>query len=182
MANRQHNVRQFVYDATWLPLKPTFKFLCSKLSRREYDGQVECPLAWWWPSWHGWRTSWCPQTSRQGRPRWPLEGQQLLSSGISDQSWNPELSHGLVFGKGASWWGAPSTFGSDGSRGEPQSPACSGEVSWLLRLQVHSSELLWWPAACGELSPQLIYEPSALYEPFLWLEWREKIEEDTNII
>ena len=57
---------------------------------RGFGGPTECPWAWWWRAWRGWRTSWCLQTDQQGKPRWLLEEPLQRSSGNADRSWNPE--------------------------------------------------------------------------------------------
>ena len=49
-------------------------------------GQAECPWALWSPSWHGWHTSWCPQTNPPSMPPQLPEEQEQHGSGTSNPS------------------------------------------------------------------------------------------------
>ena len=121
------------------------------LALRGFGGPAECPWAWWWRAWRGWRTSWCLQTDQQGKPHLLLEEPSQRSSGNADRSWNLERFLAQDAGRAACGSTARWISGNDGSHEERLYQACNDEVSWLHRWQERSYELPLWRAVFVEL-------------------------------
>lgn len=81
----QHNQlnNSTIYHHHHILTKSTSNF---KHARLWSDGQAEYPSALWSHAWHGWHTSWCPQTDPQGRPQQPPAEPKQRGSGNADQS------------------------------------------------------------------------------------------------
>ena len=135
-----------------------------------FSWPVGCPLAWWWLSWRGWRTSWCLRRVRPSKLRWLPGGPWQLSSGISDQSWSPGRFLWPISGRGVFWSEARCSFGIFWFLSGRQFLACICGVSWLHRWLVRSYGRPWWQVVFVEPFLQWIYGRSALYEP-LRLRW-----------
>jgi len=68
-----------------------------------FSWRVEGLWSWWWLSWRGWHTSWCPRTRRRGKLQRLLGGQGRQSSGIWVLAWISEQFLWLIFGRGVFW-------------------------------------------------------------------------------
>jgi len=131
-----------------------------------FSWPAEYPLAWSWPSLHGWRTSWYPQTVQQGRLRWLPEEHLWPHSETSTLSWSPEQSHAQDAGMVVSWWATLCFSGIAWSHEGQQFQACNDVASWRLPSMGHFSLLPLWRAAYVVPFHQWTCGLSAWYEPF----------------
>ena len=131
--------------AVWLPIEAL------KLALLGFCVPIGCLWAWWWPSWRGWRTSWCLRKDQPSMPRRLPEGQRQQCSGIASRSWNLERFLEPNAGMAVFGWAIQSISGIFGFLEERRYLDGIGEVSSLLQWRGRSFGQPWSPTVFVEL-------------------------------
>ena len=135
---------------------------------------IECPLAWWWLSWRGWRRGWCLRRLRPSKLRKLLGEPWQRMIGIEDRFWSLERFHGPIFGMEVFWEGAQLTSGIFWFHEGQQFLVGICVASWLHRWLVQIFLQPWWLIVFVGLCHQLTYVQFAWFLPFFfWVKWSD---------
>ena len=136
-----------------------------RISLLWFSWRVAYPLAWWWLSWRGSRTSWCLRTSQPSTLRTLLARPRPRRIGIASQSWNLGRFLWPIFGTATFWWAIPWTFGTCGFLSTRRYPGGICAASWRHQSPARICARPWSRVAFSGLCRRWIYEQFVWYEP-----------------